>query len=179
MSTGTKLDWVLLAILLVSLLLSLWKGFTRELVSLAALVWGLVLACQFYTVPARWLAPHVRAPEIAALAGFLGIVLAAMIAGGVLSWLAGKLVHKAGLRWFDRLLGASFGLVRGLLICLIIILVMAAFPMGAQPLAESHLAPYLVHGARVIVLAAPQEMRARFRSGFEKAQKIWDGRLNQ
>jgi membrane protein required for colicin V production len=172
----TKLDWVLVAITGVSVVFAVLKGLTRELVSLAVLVAGLVMACWFYAVPAAWLAPYVRTPEIASLGGFLAILLASMVAGGLLSKLAAKLVDKAGLRWFDRLLGGAFGLVRGLLLCLALLLGLAVFPAGHESLSRSRLAPYLLQGARLLVVVAPSDVRARFRSGLERLQKAWNDR---
>jgi len=176
LTAWSRLDWVLLAIMLLSVVFSILKGFTRELISLGAAIWGIILACWFYRLPAAWLAPYVRTPEIASLTGFFAVLLACMIGGGVLSKLAGKVVDKSGLRWFDRLLGAAFGMVRGLLLCLALLLGLAIFPLGGEPMANSRLAPYLVQGARLIVLIAPRDLRARFQDGLHRAQKIWSER---
>jgi len=43
-------------------------------------------------------------------------------------------------------------------------------------MANSRLAPYLVQGARLIVLIAPRDLRARFQDGLHRAQKIWSER---
>lgn len=159
-----------------SVVLSAVKGFTRELVSLGVLVWGFLLACWCYPAVAEWLLPFARTPEIAAFTAFLGILLVMILAGGFLSRLAGRLVDKAGLRWFDRMLGAGFGLVSGSLLCVTVVLALTAFPVNAQPLAASRLAPYLLQGARVAVALAPEEMRARFRGGLKRVQKAWGAR---
>jgi membrane protein required for colicin V production len=173
----STLDWVLLSILVLSIVFSTLKGFTRELVSLAALIWGFLAACWYYSSVAPWILPHVRTQEVASLAAFLLILVAAVVVGAVLSHLAGKLVQKSGLRWFDRLLGASFGMLRGVLACVIVVLALAVFQVG-EPMAQSKLAPVMVHAARVVVYAAPGDVRARFRSGFERAQKVWDVRAD-
>lgn len=172
----TKLDWLLIGIVALSIVFSAIKGFTRELISLVALIWGFLLACWFYPVLERRLLPYARTADVAALTAFLAIVLAVMVAGAALSWLAGKLVQKAGLRWFDRMLGASFGLVRGLLIGVILVLALTVFAPASESLANSRLAPYLVQGARVAVAVAPKDMRERFRAWFARAQKIWNAR---
>jgi len=172
----TRLDWVLIAIMALSVLFSVIRGFTRELISLGALVWGFILACWFYPAVAHHLLRWMRTPEVASFVAFLLILFATMLAGGLIAHFAGKLLAKTGLRWFDRLLGASFGLVRGILACAIVVLVLAVFPLGPQPLNESRLAPYVMQGARVIVSVAPQEMRSRFRAGFERVRQVWNER---
>lgn len=166
-----------MGIILFSVMLSMVKGFARELVSLGALVCGYLLASRLYPLGAQRLAPYARTPDVAAFTAFLGILVLAVVAGGFLSRLAGKLVEKAGLRWFDRLLGAGFGLVRGVLMCVILVLALLAFSANPQPLARSRLAPLLIEGARVVVSLAPPEMRARFSAGLKRVQKAWEGRM--
>ena len=56
----TKFDSVLVGIVVVSVTFSAIKGFTRELVSLGALIWGFLLACWFYPAVAGGLLPMVR-----------------------------------------------------------------------------------------------------------------------
>ena len=174
MSAWSILDSLLVGIVVFSVMFSVVKGFTRELVSLVALAWGFVLACWLYQVVARQL-PHGRAPELAALTAFVGILLAALITGGFLSRYVGKLVDRAGLRWFDRALGASVGLVRGFLFCIVVVVILTVFAPEARPLTSSRLTPYFIHGARVLVSVAPAQMRARFRSGWERVEQVWQG----
>ena len=169
----STLDWLLVGILAVSFALSIFKGFTREVLSLAALVWGFLLAAWYYPQLARVFAPYLRAPEFASLAAFITILAAVLIAGGVLSSFFGKMLETAGLQWFDRVLGGVFGLIRGLLLCLIVVFAAAVFSRGPQPLAGSRVAPYLVSGARMLVLAAPYRTRERFRSGVRRAEDVW------
>ena len=174
MSAWSILDSVLVGIVVFSVMFGVIKGFTRELVSLLVLAWGFVLACWFYPTVARQL-PHGRAPELAALTAFVGILLVALIAGGFLSRWAGRWVDRARLRWFDRVLGVSLGLVRGFLFCMVVVVILTVFSPEARPLTSSRLTPYLIHGARVLVSVAPAEMRAHFRSGWERAEEIWRG----
>jgi membrane protein required for colicin V production len=91
----------------------------KELLALAAWVVAFLVA-QFY---AGALAVHVPAavtdPALRPLAAFLVIFLATLLAMSVLAILASGLIRKAGLGPADRLLGAVFGLVRGLLVVLI------------------------------------------------------------
>ncbi len=107
-------------VVLISLLVGAWRGFLFEVFSLAGWV------CAFFA--ARWLANDVavRLPMEGASAGLrhgLGFVLvfvAAAFVAGLLSWLVRKLASKVGLRPVDRVLGATFGLLRaGLLLLLI------------------------------------------------------------
>ncbi len=175
MSGFSALDWVLIAILGLSVLFSILKGFTRELISLGALIWGFMLACWFYAPVRERMLPWIKTQEVGFCVAFLLILGLTVLAGAIVSHFAGKLVKKSGLRWADRLLGASFGLVRGVLTCAIIVLVLTVFPLGSQPLNNSRMAPFVIQGARVIVSVAPEDLRSRFRTGFEQVRRAWEG----
>lgn len=177
MSGWTRLDYLLLGLVLLSTLLSFFQGFTRELISLGAAVWGVLSACWFYDRVAPWFVPYVKTPEIASLAAFVSIVLAFLVAGWVISATTVRLLKKAGLGWFDRLMGAGFGLVRGVLIGLALVMALLVFSPGTKAVEGSRLAPYLVLGARALAAAAPADVKARFSAGLERAQKIWNQRV--
>lgn len=110
---------------------------------------------------------------------FILILIVTVLAGAIIGHFAGKLIKKSGLGLADRLLGASFGLVRGVLACAIVVLILAVFPLGPQPLNQSRMAPYVMQGARVIVNVAPEELRSRFRAGFEQARRVWNERSDE
>jgi membrane protein required for colicin V production len=121
------LDWVLLAVLALSTLIGLWRGLVFELLSLAAwlLAW---LAAQWWSpAVAQWLGTAHTAPAFALT------FVAALIAGGLLARLARLLVAATPLRLVDRLLGAGFGFLRGLLILLVAASLLALTPAARSP----------------------------------------------
>lgn len=112
------LDWILLAVLLVSLVVGAWRGLVYEVLSV--LGW----AASFYV--AQWAAPQVAtllplqsaSEPVRYAVAFVLIFIAAVFAAGLLAFLLKKLVEAMGLRPVDRTLGAAFGLVRGLILLL-------------------------------------------------------------
>lgn len=172
----TRLDWLLTAIVVISVVASVIKGFTRELISLGATLWGVLMAIWFYDRVAPWFEPYVKTAAIAKLVAFLAILVAVVIVGAVISSLAGRLVQKAGLRWFDRLLGACFGMARGVLVAWAVTLALLVFPPGPDVVERSRLAPYMAYGARLLVSVAPEELRRGFQTGWQEARKIWSKR---
>lgn len=107
------LDWVVLAVLVASVLLGLWRGLVFEVLSVLNWLAAFVLA--------QWLAPEAAArmplsrfgEALQYAAGFVVVFIAALFLGGLLAWLTKKLVEAVGLRPVDRALGGMFGLVRG------------------------------------------------------------------
>jgi len=168
MGAWNWLDWIFAAIVAVSVIAAVVKGFTRELISLASLVAGLVVAAIAYPRAALWFEDLTKSHDIALGLGFLVLFLGVLLLGAVVSVLAQKLIKTAGIQWFDRFLGAVFGLVRGVLVDCILLLVLLAFAIKPGAVQQSSLAPYVTTGANIISLAMPANLKAQFRLGFER-----------
>jgi membrane protein required for colicin V production len=112
------LDWVVLAVLALSMLLGLWRGLVYEVLSVLNWIAAFLLA--------RWLAPqavqympfHPANERVQYAVGFVAVFLVALILGGLLAWAVKRLVAAAGLAPVDRVLGGVFGLVRGTVLVL-------------------------------------------------------------
>jgi membrane protein required for colicin V production len=168
MGAWNWLDWTFAAIVAVSVIAAIMKGFVRELISLASLVIGLVVAALAYPRAALWFEDLTKSHEVALGLGFLVLFLGVLLLGSLLSLLARKLIKTAGIQWFDRFLGAVFGLVRGALVDCILLLVLLAFAIKPGAVQQSSLAPYVTTGAHVISVVMPANLKAQFRLGFEK-----------
>lgn len=127
-------DLLILAVIGVSIVLSLVRGLVRELVSLVAWVASFWLAIRYYPMLAGELAGLLSEPWMRAAAAFLILLLGGLIVGGVVGFVVGRLVAGGGLSGTDRLLGGAFGLVRG-----VAIVALAALMLGATPLSDSQL----------------------------------------
>ena len=116
-------DWILLAVLALSMGVGAWRGLVYEVLS----VLGWVLA--FYA--AQWLAPQVAgmlplqsvSQSVRYAAAFALVFIASVFTWGLLVFLIRKLVDSIGLRPVDRTLGAAFGLVRWLVLLLAVTVV--------------------------------------------------------
>lgn len=122
-------DWIFLAILLVSLIVGAWRGLVFEVLSVLSWAVAFVLA--------QWFAPDVAAhlsmagagEPIRYAVGFVIVFVASIFAGGLVAFLVKKLVAAVGLRPADRMLGAGFGLVRGVLLLLAVTVVVGMTPL--------------------------------------------------
>jgi membrane protein required for colicin V production len=123
------LDWVFLAVLLLSLVMGAWRGLVYEVISLATWAAAFVLAQWFAPDVAQKLPMGGAAEPMRYAAGFLLTFIAAVFAGGLMAALIKKLVSAVGLAPMDRVLGAAFGLVRGVVILLAVTVVIAMTPM--------------------------------------------------
>lgn len=122
-------DWVLLAVLLLSVLLGAWRGLVYEVLSVAGWVAAFVLAQAYADEVAALLPLESLSPPLQLAAGFLVVFIAVAFAGGMLAWLVKKLVASVGLRPVDRILGSVFGLARGAVMLLAFAVVVSMSPL--------------------------------------------------
>jgi membrane protein required for colicin V production len=129
----TLIDYAVLAIIALSVLFGVIRGLVREVLSLVAWISAFVaanfLAGEFAPLlPQGW-----ATEELRLLVGFMVVFLVVLIAMSILAILASKLVKSAGLAWEDRAFGGGFGLARGLLVMIILVLLAGLTSLPRQP----------------------------------------------
>lgn len=140
-------DWILLAVLGVSVLLGIWRGLVREVLSLAGWAAGFWIAQAWAPEAAAWLPLQGASEMLRYLAGFISVFLVVLIASVLLGWVISKLVSAVGLGVVDRLLGGVFGGLRGVVLLLTLTVVVSLTPMQSAPWwTDSPVAQSLVHG---------------------------------
>ncbi len=128
----TWFDFGVLIVLGVSLVISLFHGLIREMVSLAGWVGGFILAALFGGRVAG-LMPQSLGPLLGALLGFLLVFVSILVIGWVGGLALSSAVRASGLGPADRALGVIFGLVRGLIIVLVVVLLAGLTPLPREP----------------------------------------------
>lgn len=167
------LDWVVLAILLYSVAVSAMKGFVREAFRLGSIALALLLAAWFYRPVSLLFKDVVKTENLALFFGFTVLFLGTLFIGLLVTWLIAKFVKFAKIEWFDRCLGAAFGFIRGWLLGAIIFMGLTAFDVQSERVKSSDLAPYFLPGSRLIALATPYDLKARFLVGYRTVEKWW------
>ena len=158
----TLFDIVVLVIVGLSVLLSVIRGLVREVLALAAWVGAFVAANLLAGEVAPWMPEAVPTVELRLLAGFIVVFLAVLLIMSVLAMLASKLVKSAGLGVEDRLLGGVFGLARGLLVVVILVLLGGLTSLPRQPVwRNAVLSDPLVAFASRVKLWLPAELSRR------------------
>jgi membrane protein required for colicin V production len=169
----TLFDFIVLALIVASVVAGALRGIVKALLTLAALIVGLLIAARGYGVAGAALSGLgiVESTEAANAGGFLLIMVIAL-AGG---FLAGRFIsgglRRVRLQWFDHVLGGAFGLLRGLAVCSVLYLTLTAFPVHIHAVAEARTAPVLAQGARILSAFTSQEMRARFYEEFKNLSR--------
>ena len=128
----SAVDWILLAVLGLSLLLGVWRGIVQEVLSLSGWVVAFYVSQLYAPLAAAWLPMEGSSQMLRYAAGFVVVFIAVLVATVLVSWVVKKLVSAVGLGLLDRLLGSIFGLMRG-----VVILLAATVIVGMTPMRET------------------------------------------
>lgn len=129
----TIFDYVVLGIVGISVLLSMLRGFLRETLSLVSWVVAFFVA-RLYTMQLMPLLPEaIPGEQLRLLAAFLILFLSTLLICSLLAIALSELFKQIGLGWLDRMLGAMFGVLRGVLIVCVVVLLagLTALPREA------------------------------------------------
>lgn len=139
----TVLDWILVAIVVVSALLSLLRGFTRELISLLAWLAALVGARLLAPSLAVLFGDSIAEPALRELLAFVLLFIAILVVGALVGHLVGAAVRNSPLSVSDRLLGVGFGLARGVIVLIVAVTLLGPWLGSEAWWQSSRLIPYL------------------------------------
>jgi len=129
----TGFDYAVLAIVGVSVLLSVIHGLVRELLSLASWVVAFLVAQFFASAIAPLLPAAIPGEQLRLLAAFLAVFLVVLFAMTLAAIAISSIVRRVGLGFADRAFGAAFGLVRGLAIVLSAVLLAGLTALPREP----------------------------------------------
>lgn len=158
------LHWLDLAIIAVVGWLT-WRAFTvgliREVVTLAAVLAGALLAGRFYGELAADIEFLIDDPRTRELVAFIAIFGGVVVLGQIGALLLRRIASLLLLGPFDRLGGAAFGFVKGVVVVEVLLIAVTAFPAATQlteAVEESALAPFFLDGIPVVERLLPDEV---------------------
>lgn len=149
----TVFDYAVLTIISASVLLGLWRGVVSELLALAAWIAAFLVARAVATDVAALLTGQIAEPGVRLAAAYVLVFIGVLLVVAIARLLISLLLKAAGLGFLDRLLGAGFGVLRGVLVVLAAVLVPGMTPLPqAAWWRDAMLAPPL---ETVIIAAKP------------------------
>ena len=160
-------DWILVAIVVISMLLAFRRGLVRAIFALLGFLAGFQMAAWFYTDVGEWvLLCRIRmSVQTARIIAFILILLAVAFlldfAGGLLQ----RLLRTVGLGVFDRVLGMAFGFARGCLIAIAALMVATTVAPQSEAVTNSELTPYLFAVSHDVSFLVPEYLQELMASG--------------
>lgn len=122
-------DALILAVILISSLISLSRGFVKEALSLVTWIVAGAIAWMFGGSLAHHFQPYIDTPSVRVIAACGLLFLVTLLVGALVNYLLTQLIRATGLTGTDRLLGMVFGAARGLLLVVILVGLLSLAPV--------------------------------------------------
>ncbi len=152
------LDYIILAILLISTVLAFLRGFTREVLSIANWVLSAYAALALGPYIGSLVIPYVGNQTIAVIIGYVIIFIAVMVIASLLISRLANSLQSSSIGALDRTLGIVFGALRGFVIaCLGYLLLVLIVPQGEEPdwLTQARSYPAIQTGSAALLATIP------------------------
>lgn len=159
----TILDWIIIAVLAVSLLLGLMRGLVREALSIISWIAAFWLAKQYCVPAGEYIAGIVAISEpiLRVWIGYAAVFILTLVVLSIVSYVLNKILASGGLKVFDRFLGTGFGLLRGVAIIAILILALKAFSLNNTDMwKDSRFVPHFEPAAAFLESVLPKLVQA-------------------
>ncbi len=138
------IDWVIVAVALISAVWGIIRGMVREAISLATWVSAIMLGRLFGPQVSEMLVNYIEQDMVRNSIAFVAVAVLVMMVGSLLSSTANKVVSATGFSGVNRFLGLIFGAMRGVAILIILIAVISLTPLAGEPWwSESQFIPVL------------------------------------
>lgn len=165
---------LIVAILAFCVIRGVFRGLVNELSSIVGVLAGFYAAYSYYVpmskILLRWMADTAYANILSFLIIFCIVFLIVGVTGVVIKYA----LNIAFMGWFDRVCGACFGLVKGILIVAVLFLIFTTFlPKGAPMVKNSIFAPHLAVLSEKLAKVVNQEMKQEFGIKIKDLKKYW------
>lgn len=153
-------DYIILAVLALSILVGLWRGLISEVLALVIWIAAFWVAWMFGPEVARHFEQTITLPSARIIAGYALCFVAVLILGALLRFAISKLVESTGLSGTDRLLGMLFGFARGVLLVSLLVFLVGFTAFTRDPWwQQSVLLPQFQHVAAWLGQQVPPSVR--------------------
>jgi len=168
------LDMVIIVILGYTLIRGIFRGLVKELSSIVGVMAGFYAAYTYYPflagLLARWISNSGYLNIMSFILIFCIIFILISIAGIIIKYL----LNIAFLGWVDRICGAGFGIIKGILIVSVVLISLTAFlPKGAPIIKNSLLSPHVTLISEKMVKVVSKDMKQLYEAKAKEFKKAW------
>ena len=176
------LDLIIIACLVFLIVRGIFRGFIREVGSLAGVILGIWLASVYQPQLTDFLKPFIPSGKYLSLISFALIFFVVLVFCNVVGWLLKKLARKLFLGWADRALGAALAVLKGVLITYFAIVLLTFFaPSKSNIITDSKLAPVIINSYQSIIgLLSPgayENLKKKFVGQKERVEKAFSEKI--
>jgi len=168
------LDMVIIVILGYSLLRGIFRGLVKEISSIIGVLTGFYTAYTYYPLLAKPLARWISNIPYLNILSFMIIFCIIFIIISILGIIIKYLLNIAFLGWVDRICGAGFGIIKGILIVSVVLISLTAFlPKGAPIIKNSLLSPRVTLISEKMVKVVSKDMKHLYEAKAKEFKKAW------
>ena len=138
------LDFVILGVITFLVVKGIFRGFFREISSLAGIIFGFLVGNHYHPQMAALLKPYIPLEKSLSLIGFIILFFLVFIFFNLLGILMHHLFKRLFIGWFDKSLGLGLALLKGIIICYLLIVLLTFFMPSSSPLIARSKAARLV-----------------------------------
>lgn len=128
------LDFIILGLITFFVIKGFFKGFFREISSLIGIIFGLLIANQYYTTMTAFIKSYIQLEKYLPLISFILLFISVLIFFTMLGVFLQFIFKKMFIGWLDRSLGIGLALVKGIIVAYILIVVLTFFMPSKSPL---------------------------------------------
>lgn len=155
------LDYIIIAFFLYLIIRGIFRGFVREVASLAGVILGIWLGNHYQPWMTGVLKQHLPMPQYLPLLSFIILFIAILAICNIIGWSLSLIPKKPFSGGTDMTIGAVLAALKGLIITYLVIILMTFYLPGKAPLiADSTLTPWIVKSyQRVTSVISPNHYR--------------------
>jgi membrane protein required for colicin V production len=159
-------DYTIIGVIVLSAVISIARGFVREVLSLVAWIGAFWVALSFSHQVAEYATDYIHNPSVREASAFIVLFLVTLLALALVNYLISQLVEKTGLTGTDRMLGMVFGVARGVVVVALLVLLagLTSLPQEAW-WKESMLMEHFVNLAVWVKDFLPDDVAQNFKLG--------------
>ncbi|WP_161946340.1 CvpA family protein [Desulfonatronum thiosulfatophilum] len=174
------LDILILIILGFAMIRGLFRGFIGEISSVIGLIVGFILANRYYAQLTPLVESILPDPGTAQMLSYALVFCTGLVGVLMVASVLRHLLRVVLLGWVDRFAGGVIGLLKGGLICVLLVLLLTTFlSPKADILVESRLAPQVNRFSAILADLLPTEMRRQFEDKSQPLRQKWRENVQQ
>lgn len=168
-------DIAVIIILSYCLIRGVFRGLIKELSSIVGVIGGFYAAYTYYMEVAKHLSPWISDTAYLNILSFLILFCGVFIIISILGVIIKYILKIAFLGWFDRICGAGFGVIKGILIISILFILLTAFlPKGSTVIKDSQLSPHVALVSEKMAKIVSKDMKRDFEARIAELKKAWE-----
>ncbi len=166
-------DIVIIIILSFCLIRGFFRGLIKEVSSIIGVLGGYYAAYTYYMEVSGFLSGWISNTSYLKILSFLIIFCGVFIIISILGVVIKYILNIAFLGWIDRICGAGFGAIKGILIVSVLLIILTAFLSKSTLIKNSLLAPHVTLVAEKMVKVVPKDIKDKFTARVEEFKKAW------